>query len=102
MPSVNPSTSKQRKFTTTSPTPSSGTTLPRGLLGGVVHPFATSFIRDDARITTRWYPDFLNPSLFGALRSDRATPASKAHPDLAHAAGAGHIAGHSRIIIAHV
>ncbi|MFQ5400275.1 MAG: carboxypeptidase M32 [Anaerolineae bacterium] len=39
----------------------------RGHLGTVVHPFATSFSRDDARITTRWYPDFLSPSLFGTL-----------------------------------
>lgn len=39
----------------------------RGHLGTVVHPFATSFSRDDARITTRWYPDFLNPALFGGL-----------------------------------
>ena len=39
----------------------------RGHLGTVVHPFATSFSRNDARITTRWYPDFLSPSLFGTL-----------------------------------
>jgi carboxypeptidase Taq len=39
----------------------------RGHLGTAVHPFATSFSRDDARITTRWYPDFLSPALFGAL-----------------------------------
>lgn len=39
----------------------------RGHLGTAVHPFATSFDRDDARITTRWYPDFLSPSLFGTL-----------------------------------
>ena len=37
----------------------------RGHLGTVVHPFAISFSRNDARITTRWYPDFLSPSLFG-------------------------------------
>ena len=39
----------------------------RGHLGTVVHPFATSFSRNDCRITTRWYPDFLSPSLFGTL-----------------------------------
>ncbi len=39
----------------------------RGHLGTATHPFATSFSRDDARITTRWYPDFLKPSLFGTL-----------------------------------
>ena len=39
----------------------------RGHLGTVVHPFATSFSRNDARITSRWYPEFLNPGLFGVL-----------------------------------
>jgi carboxypeptidase Taq len=39
----------------------------RGHLGTVVHPFASSFSRNDARITTRWYPDFLCPALFGTL-----------------------------------
>jgi carboxypeptidase Taq len=39
----------------------------RGYLGTVVHPFATSFSRNDCRITSRWYPDFLNPGLFGTL-----------------------------------
>src|SRR5690606_2081095 len=39
----------------------------RGHLGTAVHPFASSFSRWDARITTRWYPDFLSPSLFGTL-----------------------------------
>jgi len=56
----------------------------RGHLGTVVHPFATSFSRDDARITTRWYPDFLNPSLFGALHeSGHAMYEQGTHPDLA-------------------
>ena len=39
----------------------------RGHLGTAPHPFATSFSRNDARITTRWYDDFLSPSLFGTL-----------------------------------
>jgi carboxypeptidase Taq len=39
----------------------------RGHLGTAVHPFATSFSRDDTRITTRWYAEFLNPSLFGTM-----------------------------------
>jgi carboxypeptidase Taq len=56
----------------------------RGHLGTVVHPFAVSFSRDDARITTRWYPDFLNPSLFGALHeSGHAMYEQGTHPDLA-------------------
>lgn len=56
----------------------------RGHLGTVVHPFATSFSRSDARITTRWYPDFLNPSLFGTLHeSGHAMYEQGTHPDLA-------------------
>lgn len=39
----------------------------RGYLGTVVHPFASSFSRNDCRITSRWYPHFLNPGLFGTL-----------------------------------
>lgn len=39
----------------------------RGHIGTAVHPFATSFSRDDCRITTRWYPDQIKPSLFGTL-----------------------------------
>ena len=39
----------------------------RGHLGTAPHPFATSFTRDDARITTRWYEGFINPSIFGVL-----------------------------------
>lgn len=55
----------------------------RGHLGTVVHPFATSFTRDDARITTRWYPDFLNPALFGGLHeSGHAMYEQGTHPDL--------------------
>ncbi|MBK8984727.1 MAG: carboxypeptidase M32 [Chloroflexi bacterium] len=56
----------------------------RGHLGTVVHPFATSFSRDDARITTRWYPDFLNPSLFGALHeAGHGMYEQGTHPNLA-------------------
>ena len=56
----------------------------RGHLGTAVHPFATSFSRDDARITTRWYPDFLNPSLFGVLHeSGHALYEQGTHPALA-------------------
>jgi carboxypeptidase Taq len=31
------------------------------------HPFSSSFGVDDVRITTRVYPDFLNPALFGTM-----------------------------------
>lgn len=54
----------------------------RGHLGTVVHPFATSFSRNDARITSRWYPDFLNPGLFGTLHeSGHAMYEQGTHPD---------------------
>jgi carboxypeptidase Taq len=39
----------------------------RGRQDRAVHPFATSFSRDDVRITTRFEPDFLNPALFGTM-----------------------------------
>jgi carboxypeptidase Taq len=56
----------------------------RGHLGTVVHPFAVSFSRNDARITTRWYPDFLNPSLFGTLHEcGHAMYEQGTHADLA-------------------
>ena len=47
--------------------PKVGYDFSRGHLGTVVHPFAITFGRDDSRITTRWYPDYINPSLFGTL-----------------------------------
>jgi carboxypeptidase Taq len=31
------------------------------------HPFASSIAIDDIRITTRYYPDFFNPSFFGTM-----------------------------------
>ena len=31
------------------------------------HPFASSMSTQDIRITTRYYPDFLNPALFGTM-----------------------------------
>ena len=39
----------------------------RGHIGTATHPFAVSFSKDDARITTRWYKNFLNPFLFGVM-----------------------------------
>jgi carboxypeptidase Taq len=39
----------------------------RGRLDETVHPFEVSFTREDVRITTRYYPKFLNASLFGTL-----------------------------------
>ncbi len=64
--------------------PKVGYDFSRGHLGTVIHPFATSFGRDDARITTRWYPDFLNPFLFGTLHeAGHAIYEQGTHPDLA-------------------
>ncbi|NCF64414.1 MAG: carboxypeptidase M32 [Chloroflexi bacterium] len=64
--------------------PKVGYDLSRGHIGTVVHPFASSFSRDDSRITTRWYPDFLSPSLFGTLHeSGHAIYEQGTHPDLA-------------------
>lgn len=55
----------------------------RGHLGTAVHPFATSFSRDDVRITTRWNPNFLNESLFGTLHeAGHALYEQGMHPDL--------------------
>jgi carboxypeptidase Taq len=44
-----------------------GYDLQRGRLDKTVHPFEISFTRNDVRITTRFYQDYLPPSLFGAL-----------------------------------
>ena len=64
--------------------PKVGYDLSRGHIGTVVHPFATSFNRDDTRITTRWYGEFLNPSLFGIMHeSGHAIYEQGTHPDLA-------------------
>jgi carboxypeptidase Taq len=39
----------------------------RGVQDTAVHPFCTSFATDDVRITTRFYPEWLNPALFGMM-----------------------------------
>lgn len=39
----------------------------RGRQDIAVHPFETSFSRNDVRITTRFNPNFLNPALFGMM-----------------------------------
>ena len=39
----------------------------RGRLDSTVHPFEISFTREDVRITSRFYENFINPSLFGTL-----------------------------------
>jgi carboxypeptidase Taq len=56
----------------------------RGYLGTAVHPFATSFSRNDARITGRWYPDFLSPAILGVMHeAGHAIYEQGTHPDLA-------------------
>ena len=44
-----------------------GYDLNRGRLDTTVHPFEVSFTRNDVRITTRFYPNYMPASLFGAL-----------------------------------
>jgi carboxypeptidase Taq len=39
----------------------------RGRQDKSVHPFTTGFGSGDVRITTRFYPEFLNPALFGTM-----------------------------------
>ena len=39
----------------------------RGRQDVAVHPFCSGYSRSDVRITTRFYEDFLNPSLFGMM-----------------------------------
>ena len=76
----------------------------RGHLGTVVHPFATSFSRNDARITTRWYPDFINPSLFGTLHEcghamyEQGTGAELARTQLARGTSSGIHESQSRMM----
>lgn len=36
-------------------------------IDSTVHPFASGSSPDDIRITTRYYPDFINPALFGSM-----------------------------------
>lgn len=56
----------------------------RGYMGTAVHPFATSFSRYDARITGRWYPDFLPPAILGVMHeAGHAIYEQGTHPDLA-------------------
>ncbi len=44
-----------------------GYDMTRGRQDPAVHPFETSFTRDDVRITTRFNHDWLNPALFGTM-----------------------------------
>ena len=76
----------------------------RGHLGTATHPFATSFSRDDARITTRWDPGFLSPALFGTLHEcghaiyEQGTDAALARTPLARGTSSGIHESQSRMI----
>ena len=69
-----------------------------------MHPFAVSFSRDDARITTRWYDNFLNPSLFGTLHEsghamyEQGTGVELARTPLARGTSSGIHESQSRMI----
>jgi carboxypeptidase Taq len=67
----------------------------RGRQDRTVHPFCTSFGVDDVRITTRFYPDFLNAALFGTMHEaghamyEQGVSKSLARTALAHGASLG-------------
>ena len=94
---------KQKQFVRTVAT-ALGYDFDRGHLGTVVHPFASSFSRNDARITTRWYPDFLSPSLFGTLHEsghamyEQGTAADLARTPLARGTSLGVHESQSRMM----
>lgn len=81
-----------------------GYDLERGHIGTAVHPFATSFGRDDCRITSRWYPEYLNASLFGTLHEcghamyEQGTDARYARTPLARGASSGIHESQSRMM----
>jgi carboxypeptidase Taq len=55
----------------------------RGYLATAVHPFSTSLSRNDVRITTRYYPNFLSPSVFATLHeAGHAMYVQNVHPAL--------------------
>lgn len=75
----------------------------RGRQDRSAHPFCTNFGRDDVRITTRFYPDFLNAAMFGtmhesghAMYEQGIDPALSRTP-LAHGASAGVHESQSRL-----
>lgn len=81
-----------------------GYDLERGHIGTVTHPFASSFSRNDARITSRWYGDFVNPGLFGTLHEsghamyEQGTAAEFSRTPLARGASLGLHESQSRTI----
>lgn len=55
----------------------------RGYLATAVHPFSTSLSRNDVRITTRYYENFLSPSIFATLHeAGHAMYVQNVHPTL--------------------
>jgi len=67
----------------------------RGRQDRTAHPFAMSLNIDDVRITTRFYPDFLNAALFGTMHEaghamyEQGVGRSLARTPLAHGASLG-------------
>jgi carboxypeptidase Taq len=80
-----------------------GYDLSRGHLGTSTHPFSTSFSRDDARITNRYQPNYLGPSVFGALHEaghaiyEQGTHPSLSRTPLARGASSGIHESQSRL-----
>ncbi|MFZ0545669.1 MAG: carboxypeptidase M32 [Candidatus Promineifilaceae bacterium] len=55
----------------------------RGYLATAVHPFSTSLSRNDVRITIRYYPNFISPSIFATLHeAGHAMYVQNVHPAL--------------------
>lgn len=75
----------------------------RGRQDRTVHPFAINFGRDDVRITTRFYPDFLNAALFGTMHEaghamyEQGTDPSLGRTPLARGASLGVHESQSRL-----
>jgi carboxypeptidase Taq len=75
----------------------------RGRLDTTTHPFCTSFGIDDVRITTRVFPDFLNPALFATIHEaghamyEQGVSQTLARTPLAHGASAGMHESQSRL-----
>jgi carboxypeptidase Taq len=81
-----------------------GYDMKRGHLGTSVHPFSTSFNQNDVRITARWDPGFINPSLFGTLHEaghaiyEQNTGPELARTPLARGAWMGFHESQSRLV----
>lgn len=74
--------SKQKEFASYIAT-SVGYDFDRGHLATAIHPFSTSFSLNDVRITTRYNPTYLSPSIFATLHeAGHAIYIQNIHPEL--------------------